>query len=60
MGGKFKDGAMLNKKIKLLWLGLGTKEPDPFFGSVGAFCDMLKEVGKNMFIMNLRILHMNG
>ena len=45
MGGKFKDGAMLNKKIELLWLGLGTKGPDPFPGSVGAFCDMLKEAG---------------
>jgi len=32
--GKFKDGEALNKKIKLFWLGLGTKEPNPFPGSV--------------------------
>ena len=43
MNGKFKDGEALNQKIKLFWLGLGTKEPDPFPGSVGAFRDMLEE-----------------
>lgn len=41
MNGKFKDGAALNKQIKLFWLGLGTKEPTPFPGSVGAFKAML-------------------
>jgi len=45
MGGKFKDGAALNKKIKLFWLGLGTKEPNPFPGSVGAFRAMLEKQG---------------
>jgi enterochelin esterase-like enzyme len=45
MDGKFKDGAALNKQIKLLWLGLGTKEPNPFPGSVGAFRAMLDKVG---------------
>lgn len=43
--GKFKDGEALNKQIKLFWLGLGTKEPNPFPGSVGAFRDMLDKVG---------------
>jgi len=43
--GKFKDGEALNKQIKLFWLGLGTKEPNPFPGSVGAFRDMLHKVG---------------
>ena len=41
MGGKFRDGAALNSQIKLFWLGLGTNEPDPFPGSVGAFRAML-------------------
>ena len=41
MGGKFKDGAALNKQIKLFFLGLGTKEPSPFPGSVTAFKNML-------------------
>ena len=45
MNGKFKDGAALNKQIKLFWLGLGTKEPNPFPGSVGAFRAMLEKQG---------------
>jgi enterochelin esterase-like enzyme len=45
MNGKFKDGEALNKKINLFWLGLGTKEPNPFPGSVGAFRTMLDKVG---------------
>jgi enterochelin esterase-like enzyme len=45
LDGKFKDGAALNKKIKLFWLGLGTKESKPFPGSVGAFKDMLNNQG---------------
>jgi enterochelin esterase family protein len=43
--GKFKDGGALNKQIRLFWLGLGTKEPNPFPGSVGAFRNMLDKVG---------------
>ena len=45
MNGKFKDGEALNKQIRLFWLGLGTKEPDPFPGSVGAFRAMLEKTG---------------
>jgi enterochelin esterase family protein len=45
MSGKFKDGEALNKQIKLFWLGLGTKEPNPFPGSVGAFRAMLGKAG---------------
>ncbi len=43
--GKFKDGAMVNKKFRVFWLGLGTKEPKPFPGSVGAFRAMLDKQG---------------
>ena len=43
--GKFKDGPALNKQIKLFWLGLGTKEPNPFPASVGAFRAMLEKSG---------------
>ena len=43
LDGKFKDGNALNKKVKLFWLGLGTKEPNPFPGSVGAFRTMLEQ-----------------
>ncbi|RVT74882.1 esterase [Flavobacterium sufflavum] len=45
MNGKYKDGASINKKIKLFWLGLGTKEPIPFPASVGAFRTMLEKQG---------------
>lgn len=45
LDGKFNDGSTLNKQIKLLWLGLGTKEPNPFPGSVGAFRAMLDKQG---------------
>lgn len=45
MDGAFKDGKALNKKLKLLWLSLGTKEPLPFPGSVGAFRSMLDDAG---------------
>jgi enterochelin esterase-like enzyme len=43
--GLFKDGEALNKKIKLLWIGKGTKEPDPFPGAIGAFRAMLDKAG---------------
>jgi enterochelin esterase family protein len=45
MNGIFKDGETLNRQIKLFWLGLGTKEPNPFPGSVGAFKAMLDKQG---------------
>jgi enterochelin esterase family protein len=45
MDGKFSDGSALNKQIKVFWLGLGTKEPNPFPESVGAFRNMLEKQG---------------
>jgi enterochelin esterase family protein len=45
MNGKFKDVEALKKQIKLFWLGLGTKEPNPFPDSVGAFKNMLDKIG---------------
>jgi enterochelin esterase family protein len=45
MNGIFLDGKSLSEKIKLFWLGLGTEEPNPFPGSVGAFREMLDEAG---------------
>lgn len=45
MEGKFKDAEALNKQLKVLFLGLGTKEPNPFPGSVGAFRNMLDKQG---------------
>jgi len=45
LNGAFKNGQELNKKFKVFWLGLGTKEPDPFPGSVGAFRKMMDKQG---------------
>ncbi|WP_026728908.1 alpha/beta hydrolase-fold protein [Flavobacterium denitrificans] len=45
LDGKYKDGSALNKKIKVFWLGLGTKEPAPFPKSIGAFRTMLEKQG---------------
>jgi enterochelin esterase family protein len=45
LDGKFKNGADVSSKIHLIWLGLGTKEPNPFPGSVGAFRAMLDKQG---------------
>jgi enterochelin esterase family protein len=41
----FKDGADFNNKVKLLWLGMGTEEPDFFHQSIGAFRTMLDKAG---------------
>lgn len=45
LDGKFKNGKEVSSKIHLIWLGLGTKEPNPFPGSVGAFRAMLDKQG---------------
>lgn len=45
LDGKFNDGAAINKQFKVLFIGLGTKEPNPFPGSVGAFRNMLDKQG---------------
>jgi enterochelin esterase-like enzyme len=43
--GMFRDGSALNQKIKLFWIGMGTVEPNPFPGAIGAFRAMLDEAG---------------
>lgn len=45
MNGKFNDGVTLNKQIKVFFLGLGTKEPNPFPGSIAAFRKMFDTQG---------------
>ncbi len=43
--GVFKDAAAFNQKVKLLWLGMGTEEPNPFPAAIGAFRAMLDRAG---------------
>ena len=45
LDGAFKDGEKVNEQIKILWLGVGTKEPEVFPKSIGAFRDMLDQQG---------------
>lgn len=45
LDGAFKDGKKVNEQLKVLWLGIGTKEPEPFPGSIGAFKNMLEQQG---------------
>ena len=44
-GGVFADAAAFNKKVHLVWIGLGTEEPDPFPASIRAFRDSLEKGG---------------
>ena len=43
--GVFKDGPAFNARVKLLWLGMGTEEPNPFPGAIGSFRAMLDLAG---------------
>jgi enterochelin esterase-like enzyme len=43
--GAFKDADAFNKKVKLFWIGMGTAEPNPFPGAIGAFRAMLDKSG---------------
>jgi len=43
--GVFTDGPAFNEKVRLLWIGMGTEEPDPFPGAIGAFRKMLDDAG---------------
>lgn len=43
--GAFKDGQAFNQQVRLLWIGMGTAEPAPFPGAIGAFRAMLDKAG---------------
>lgn len=43
INGAFKNGEVLNEKLKLLFLTSGTKEPSPFPKSIGAFRQLLDQ-----------------
>jgi enterochelin esterase-like enzyme len=43
--GAFSNPAAFNRRVKLLWLGVGTAEPELFRGGIGAAASALKEAG---------------
>ena len=45
LNGAFKNGKKVDEQLKVLWLGVGTKEPEVFPKSIGAFRDMLNKQG---------------
>lgn len=45
LDGKFSNGKLVNENLPVFFLSLGTKEPNPFPGSVGAFRNMLEKQG---------------
>ena len=45
LNGAFDNADEVNEKLNVLWLGMGTKEAEPFPGSIGAFKDMLEKQG---------------
>jgi enterochelin esterase family protein len=45
LNGAFSNAKEVDQKLIVLWLGLGTKEPDVFFKTVGKFKEMLDQQG---------------
>jgi enterochelin esterase family protein len=43
--GAFSDPAAFNKRIKLLWFGVGTEEPELFRGGIGNAAEALRAAG---------------
>ena len=39
------DPAAFNKKVKLVWIGIGTQEPEMMYKGVRAFHDALAQAG---------------
>jgi enterochelin esterase family protein len=44
-GGAFSDPAAFNKRVKLLWFGVGTAEPEPFRAGIGGAVQALRAAG---------------
>jgi enterochelin esterase family protein len=44
-GGVLSDAAIFNKKVSLVWIGIGTKEPERMYQSVNNFHQTLEKAG---------------
>lgn len=47
-GGAFANPAAFNKRVKLLWLGVGTAEPAQFRSGIGAAVEALRKAGVHL------------
>jgi 1,4-alpha-glucan branching enzyme len=43
--GVLADAAAFNKRVKLVWIGIGTKEPERMYASVHSFHETLTQAG---------------
>src|SRR5665648_843697 len=49
--GIFNDPVTFNKKVKLLWIGIGTKEGERFYKGINQFHKSLEEIGiKHVYV----------
>ena len=44
-GGAMSDAAAFNKKVRLVWVGIGTKEPERMYQGVNGFHQTLDKAG---------------
>jgi enterochelin esterase-like enzyme len=47
-GGAFSDASTFNKRVKLLWLGVGSAEPEQFRTGIGGAVDALRKAGVHL------------
>ena len=47
-GGAFADPAEFNKRVKLLWLGVGSAEPEQFRNGIGSAVEALRKAGVHL------------
>lgn len=56
--GVFNDANAFNKKVKLLWIGIGTKEGEQFYKGINQFHKTLKDIGiKHVYVESQGTAH---
>src|ERR1035441_4672312 len=48
--GVLADAAAFNKRVKLVWIGIGTKEPERMYTSVHSFHETLPQAGIELWV----------
>jgi enterochelin esterase family protein len=58
MNGVFNDPAQFNNKVKVLWIGIGTKEGEQFYKGINQFHKTLEEMGiKHVYVESQGTAH---